>query len=132
VADADGRSSDGDGLSGTRPTEWHRPTWPRIAVIGAVLVLAFFVSRSCQQSQIRVTKEQAIATAEERVDFTPENTQVRLLRQGLTSQPFWIVSLSIPTSEGADTFRRLALVRVDANTGKVESVQEGKRQQRQR
>jgi hypothetical protein len=132
VADADGRSSDGDGLSGTRPTEWHRPTWPRLAVIGAVLVLAFFVSRSCQQSQIRVTKEQAIATAEERVDFTPENTQVRLLRQGLTSQPFWIVSLSIPTSEGADTFRRLALVRVDANTGKVESVQEGKRQQRQR
>jgi hypothetical protein len=132
VADADGRSSDGDGLSGTRPTEWHRPTWPRLAVIGAVLVLAFFVSRSCQQSQIRVTKEQAIATAEERVDFTPKNTQVRLLRQGLTSQPFWIVSLSIPTSEGADTFRRLALVRVDANTGKVESVQEGKRQQRQR
>jgi hypothetical protein len=101
-------------------------------VIGALLVLAFFVSRSCQQSQIRITKEQAIATAEKQVDFTPENTQIRLLRQGLNSKPFWIVSLSVPTSEGADTFRRLALVRVDANTGKVESVQEGERQQKQR
>jgi type II secretory pathway component PulL len=132
VADADGRSGNADGRSRTQATAWRRPTWPRLAVIGALLVLAFFVSRSCQQSQIRITKEQAIATAEEQVKFTPENTQIRLLRQGLNSKPFWIVSLSVPTSEGADTFRRLALVRVDANTGKVESVQEGERQQKQR
>jgi Peptidase propeptide and YPEB domain len=132
VADADGRSGNADGRSRTQATAWRRPTWPRLAVIGALLVLAFFVSRSCQQSQIRITKEQAIATAEKQVDFTPENTQIRLLRQGLNSKPFWIVSLSVPTSEGADTFRRLALVRVDANTGKVESVQEGERQQKQR
>ena len=132
VADADGRSGNADGRSRTQATAWRRPTWPRLAVIGALLVLAFFVSRSCQQSQIRITKEQAIATAEEQVKFTPENTQIRLLRQGLNSKPFWIVSLSVPTSEGADTFRRLALVRVDANTGKVESVQEGEKQQKQR
>jgi hypothetical protein len=132
VADADGRSGNADGRSRTQATAWRRPTWPRLAVIGALLVLAFFVSRSCQQSQIRITKEQAIATAEKQVDFTPENTQIRLLRQGLNSKPFWIVSLSVPSGEGEDTFRRLALVRVDANTGKVESVQEGERQQRQR
>jgi hypothetical protein len=129
VADADGRSSDGDGLSGTRPTEWHRPTWPRLAVIGAVLVLAFFVSRSCQQSQVRITEEQAIATAERQVDFESENTQIRLLRQGLGSKPFWIVSLSVPGDEGENTFSRLALVRIDANTGEVAEVQQGRQAQ---
>jgi hypothetical protein len=125
VADADGRSADADGRSRSQGTEWHRPTWPRIAVIAALLVLAFFVSRSCQQSQIRITKEQAIATAEERIDFTPENTQVRLLRQGLSSKPFWIVSLSIPSDENEDAFSQLALVRIDANTGEIAEVQQG-------
>ena len=49
-------------------------------------------------------------------------TQVRLLRQGLPSKPFWIVSLSGPGSvEG--TFSSLAVVRIDANTGKVETRQ---------
>ncbi len=86
-----------------------------------MLVLAFFVARSCQQSQVRVTKEQAIATAEREVDFTPRRTQIRLLRQGINSKPFWIVSLSVP-GRVEDTFRRLAVVRVDANTGKVEEV----------
>ena len=86
-----------------------------------VLGLAFAVSRSCQQSQIRITKEQAVATAEREIEFDPASTQVRLLRQGLNSQPFWIVSLSIPTGE-RDRFRRLAVVRVDANTGEVADV----------
>jgi hypothetical protein len=88
-----------------------------------VLGLAFLVSRSCQQSQIRITKEQAVASAEREIDFDPANTQVRLLRQGLGSDPFWIVSLSIPTGE-RDRFRRLAVVRVDANTGEVADVKE--------
>ena len=91
-------------------------------MIGGLLVVAFFVARSCQQSQIRITKEQAIATAKRQVDFRPENTQIRLLRQGITRQPFWIVSLSVPSPEGEDSFSRLAVVRVDANTGKVEEV----------
>ncbi len=86
-----------------------------------MLVLAFAVSRGCQQSQVRVSEEQAIATAREQVEFTPRRTQIRLLRQGLNSRPNWIVSLSIPDSE-PDTFKRLAVVRVDANTGRVVDV----------
>ena len=88
-----------------------------------VLGLAFAVSRGCQQSQIRITKEQAIATAERQIDFDPANTQVRLLRQGLSSEPFWVVSLSIPTGQ-RDRFRQLAVVRIDANTGAVADVKE--------
>jgi hypothetical protein len=90
-------------------------------VIAGLLVLAFAVSRGCQQSQVRVTKEQAIASAERQVDFDPTRTQIRLLRQGLGSKPFWIVSLSVPRA-GGRTFRELAVVRVDANTGKIAEV----------
>jgi hypothetical protein len=92
-----------------------------VAVIAGVLVVAFIAAQTCQKSQIRVDKDQAIATAKERVDFTPRRTQIRLLRQGITSEPYWIVSLSIPTDRN-DVFRKLALVKIDANTGKVDSV----------
>jgi hypothetical protein len=84
-------------------------------------MLAFVVAKSCQQSQIRFTKEQAVATAEREVDFEPRRTQVRLLREGINSRPYWIVSLSVPDDQG-DGFRRLAVVKLNANTGKVAEV----------
>jgi hypothetical protein len=90
-------------------------------VIAAVLVVALIAAQTCQKSQIRVNKDQAIATAKERIEFTPRRTQIRLLRQGVTSRPYWIVSLSIPT-EQKDVFSELALVKIDANNGKVDSV----------
>jgi hypothetical protein len=86
-----------------------------------VLAAAFVFAQTCQKEQVRVSKEQAIATARAEVDFAPRRTQIRLLRQGIQSQPFWIVSLSIPGAR-EDTFSRLATVRVDANTGEVEEV----------
>jgi hypothetical protein len=90
-----------------------------------VLVAAFAVSQTCQKDQIRITKDAAIATAREQVDFRPTRTQVRLLGQGLSSKPTWIVSLSIPQEgEPIDTqeFSELAVVRIDANTGKIIDV----------
>ena len=93
--------------------------------MGVVLVAALVVSQSCQKSQIRIDKDQAIARAEREIDFDPTRTQVRLLRQGLNSHPNWIVSLSIPKpGTGIDTqeFSELAVVTVDANTGKVAQV----------
>ena len=98
-----------------------RPTWPRVLVLVAVLVAAFFVAKSCQQSQVRVTKEQAIATAKRAVDFKPRITNIRLLRQGLGSKPFWFVNLSVP-GRGDAPPRRLSVVKIDANTGKVEDI----------
>jgi hypothetical protein len=95
--------------------------WLRAGVIGCVLVLTFVASRTCQKSQIRVTKDQAIATAERQVEFDPTREQVRLVRQGIGAKPFWAVSLSIPKRSG-EGFRRLTVVKVDANTGKVASV----------
>jgi hypothetical protein len=92
-----------------------------VLVIGLVLVAAFVVAQTCQQSQIRITKEQAIATARDHVAFTPQHTQIRLLRQGIQSKPVWFVSLSVPGRDEG-TFKRLTVVRVDANTGEVVEV----------
>jgi len=86
-----------------------------------VLLFAFFVVRGCQQDEIRVTQEQAVAIAREQVDFEPRRTQIRFLRQGLNGQPNWVVSLSIPGANDNE-FRRLAVVRIDANTGEVNGM----------
>jgi hypothetical protein len=99
------------------------PTWVRVGVIVAVLVLAFVVAQTCQKSSIRLDKNQAIAKATEQVDFKPASTQIRLLRQGLNSHPYWVVSLSRP-GKREGTFSALAVVRIDANTGKVETVKQ--------
>jgi hypothetical protein len=92
---------------------------------GVILIVALFAaallfSRSCQQGQVRVTQRQAITAAQRQIDFTPRQTQVRLVRQGITAHPYWAVSLSVAGANG--TFRRLTTVRVDANTGKVVAV----------
>jgi hypothetical protein len=118
-------SSEDPGRSLPPPPDPDRaPTWPRVAVVAGALVLAFFVSRSCQQDQVRVTKEEAITIAEREVDFEPVNTQVRFLRQGLNRQPFWFVSLSIPAAGDEESFSRLVVVRVDATSGEVENLSE--------
>ena len=91
-------------------------------MIAGVLVLAFVVAQTCQKSSIRFNKSQAIAKAEAQVDFTPKREQIRFLRQGLNSKPYWIVSLSRP-GKRRGTFSELAVVRIDANTGKVTDIQ---------
>jgi hypothetical protein len=97
------------------------PTWLRVAVIAGVLVVAFVAAQTCQRSSIRLDKNEAIAQATRQVDFTPKRTQIRMLRQGITSKPYWMVSLSRP-GKRAGTFSRLVVVRINANTGKVETV----------
>jgi hypothetical protein len=98
-----------------------RPTWKVGLVIVGLFVAAVIVAQSCQQSQIRVGKDRAVVTAREQVDYRPTQTNVRLLRQGLDSTPYWAVSLSIPRPDRKG-YRVVTTVRVDANTGKVAAV----------
>jgi hypothetical protein len=96
-------------------------TWQRGLIILALFALTFFVAQSCQKAQIRIGKDRAIATARTQVSFTPQRTQVRLVRQGLTSKPYWAVSLSVPNRNGKG-YAQLTTVRIDANNGKVAAV----------
>ena len=98
-----------------------RPTKRGVIAFLALLAVTAVAAQSCQQSQVRVSKEQAIATARAEAGFTPERTQIRLVRQGLQSHPFWAVSFSIPAPSG-DGYEKITTVRVDANNGKVDSV----------
>ena len=98
-----------------------RPSKRGVIAFLALLAVTAVAAQSCQQSQVRVSKEQAIQTARVEAGFTPERTQIRLVRQGLQSHPFWAVSFSIPAESG-DDYDRLTTVRVDANTGEVDSV----------
>ncbi|MFN8159427.1 MAG: hypothetical protein U0R52_00065 [Solirubrobacterales bacterium] len=82
----------------------------------ALLGLIFFVSRGCQQSQIRVSQAEALSIARSAVNFTPDDAAVRLLRQGLSTKPFWIVVLYTRT-HGDLTPR--AQVFIDAKSGEV-------------
>lgn len=90
----------------------------------ALLGLIFFVSRSCQQSQVRVSQSEALATAKAQVDFKPTDTAIRLLRQGLSAKPFWIVVLY--TRNDADELVPRAQVHIDAKTGEVTQVTKAK------
>jgi peptidase YpeB-like protein len=114
-------SQTGEARSRVRARRPSGPTWPRILVLVGVLGAAFFVAKTCQESQVRVTKEQAIATAKRAVDFKPRITNIRLLRQGVGSKPFWFVNMSVP-GRNSDIPRRLSVVKIDANTGKVEDI----------
>ncbi len=95
-----------------------------LVALGALLVLIFFVSRSCQQSQIRVTQTEALAIAKEQVGFKPTDTAIRLLRQGLSTKPFWIVVLY--TRNEDDQLVPRAQVHIDAKTGEVTQVTKAK------
>jgi hypothetical protein len=101
-----------------RPLRVSRRGVIAVVVLFAVTLLA---AQTCQQAQVRVSKEAAIATARPEAGFEPERTQVRLVRQGLTARPFWAVSFSVPAASG-DGYAKLTTVRVDANSGKVDAV----------
>jgi hypothetical protein len=103
------------------PRRPARVTPRGVLAVVALLAVTAVAAESCQQSQIRISKERAIETARAEAGFEPQRTQVRLVRQGLEGRPFWAVSFSVPARTG-DGYARLTTVRVDANTGKVEAV----------
>jgi hypothetical protein len=103
------------------PRRPARVTRRGVIAFAALLAATVIAAQSCQQSQIRISKERAIATARPEAGFAPDRTQVRLVRQGLNGHPFWAVSFSVPAASG-DGYARLTTVRVDALNGKVDSV----------
>jgi hypothetical protein len=89
-----------------------------LLVLGTSLLLLAYTGFLRADSGLQIGADEAIAIAEEHVDFVPEQTQIRLIRQGFNLRPVWAVSLAIPI-EGAKDFERLATVEVDAVTGQV-------------
>jgi hypothetical protein len=109
----------------SKSREERKPTWPRLVGLAVILVLAFVAARGCQDREVKVTQEEAVATAKKQVDFKPSYIQVRLLRQGLNRKAYWFVSLSIPigfSGDRPDLFAALSVVEIDARSGEVTSI----------
>jgi hypothetical protein len=98
-----------------------------VLVVG-LFAICLVAATTCQKRQVRISKETAIVTATRAADFKPERTQIRLVRQGLNGHPYWAISLSIP-KQGSNGYERVAVARVDANTGKLVAFTDNASQQ---
>ena len=93
-----------------------------LVAVGAVLAVSLVFFRSC--SGVEISEEDAVATARAEIDFNPERTEARVLRQGFPTRPVWVVVFTVRDPEGGrDDFLRHAAVRVDARTGELLDVE---------
>ena len=91
----------------------------RIGMLVAVLLVAFFVTKSCERQQNEITQDEAVTIAKEHVDFTPDDYQVRYLPQGVPPVYFWAVSLyTLRNGRPA----HVQVVLVNATTGMVQDT----------
>jgi len=92
-----------------------------LIVVGAVLVLTIWGPlRGC--SQVDVSKDEAIATALAEIDFVPERSDAKLLRQGMSSTAWFVVFTIRDPDGGRDDFLRHTAVTINARTGEVTDV----------
>jgi hypothetical protein len=106
--------------AGTRPGLRDR-TLGRIAILVAVLLFAFLVSRSCADNRPGVDSKQAIAIAKAQVDFEPDAVQVRNVPTSLQQHRAWAVSVYTGTATAPE---QCQLVEIDADSGDVLSVKD--------
>jgi hypothetical protein len=92
----------------------------KVAILVAILLAAFLVSRSCGSSGAEIDQERAVEIARGELDFRPECVQVRFVRRGIQARSFWAVSLW--TLDARGQFEQVTLVMVDARTGSVAQV----------
>lgn len=96
-----------------------------IIVFGAFLLILAASGILRADRGLEVSSEEAIAIAQEVVDFEPETVQVRLIRQGVGLRPVWGVSLSVPDPVSGTSFSHLTTVEVDAIHGEVLRIVRG-------
>lgn len=89
----------------------------RIAILVAILAVAFLFFRGCQEEARKVSSEQAVELARAEVSFTPDRHQVRFVQRGVPARGYWGVSFIELGPEGRPT--KVEVFLVDARTGDV-------------
>ena len=80
-------------------------------------------------NDVDVTEDEAISIASEYLDFEPEVTETRIVRQGFSRLPVWGVNFYIPDPDGGGDFVRHLIVEIDGRSGDVLTVgDDGKRE----
>ena len=85
-----------------------------------LLALGLVLVNVLGRGKPHVSQARAVAIARARIDFKPEDHQIRFVRRGIPSRGYWIVSFYIPKPEGG--YKRVTVVGVDAETGQVTEV----------
>ena len=88
----------------------------RLALIVAVLAVAFLSARACRPSG-EISSERAVELARAEVAFKPDRTQVRFVQRGIPPRAYWAVSLYNVDEAGRPT--EFVAVLVDRKTGEV-------------
>jgi Peptidase propeptide and YPEB domain len=109
-------SSNGPEPAATRPRDLRDNAYVRVAILVALLLVAFLVTKSCARQQNEVSQDEAVAIAKEHVDFTPDDYQVKYLPQGVPPVYYWAVSLYTVENGQPD---HVEVVLVNATTGAV-------------
>jgi hypothetical protein len=112
----DDTSSNGHNVKGARPRDLRDSPYVRVAILVALLLLAFLVTKSCARQQNAVSHEEAVAIAKSYVDFTPDDYQVKYVPQGVPPVYYWAVSLYTVKNGQPD---HVEVVLVNATTGAV-------------
>jgi len=107
-------------VGGIGRTLRRRPA-PGVVVLILALVGAFLVSRGCQRTQVRISEEQAVVIGQRQLDFEPQGHTIRMVLRGVPPKRHWAVSYFI-RRPGANSYRKLTILLIDANTGKVQLV----------
>ena len=94
----------------------RRPA-PGVVVLVIALIGAFLVARGCQRSQVRLTKDQAVAIGQRYIDFKPQGHRIASIPRGVPPKRYWAISYFIRNGTGG--FKRCAQVILSANTGKL-------------
>ena len=100
-----------------KPRDLRDSPYVRIAILVAVLAVAFLYVRGCVAQSRPVSSDRAVAIARAEVSFTPDRHQVRLVQQGVPPRSYWGVSFVKLGPEGRPT--RVEVFLVDAKTGDV-------------
>jgi hypothetical protein len=89
----------------------------KVALLVAVLALAYVASQSCASRETEITKEEAVEIARNEVDFEPDRVMTRFIPRGIRSRPNWAVSLS--TLGAAGQLERATVIVIDGRTGDI-------------
>jgi len=89
----------------------------KAAILVAVLLAAFLVTKSCGSRETEISKEEAVEIARGKIDYEPDRVMTRFVPRGIKSRPNWAVSLATLRDDGR--LERVTVVVVDGETGQV-------------
>jgi hypothetical protein len=95
-------------------------TWPRVGFMVGLLAVGLVLTRVLGKTRPNVSEAKAVQIARPKVDFTPQGHNIRLVRRGIPSRPYWVISFWSRKSTGG--YKRITVVLVDSSSGRIVEV----------